>query len=94
MSPYNLTLSLPERLTLTENRLVLALLDREVGLHPDAGVVLNAAPLKVFDSSALALLLALRRRQTTRGKAFRVSGWPTRLNQLADLYGVRELLAP
>lgn len=92
MSPYNLTLSLPERLTQIETELVLALLDREVALHPDAGIVLNAAALKVFDSSALALLLALRRRQIARGRALRVNGWPSRLNNLAKLYGVRDLL--
>jgi phospholipid transport system transporter-binding protein len=92
MSPYNLTLSLPERLTLTEAELVLALLDREVALHPDAGAVLDAASLKVFDSSALALLLALRRRQLARGRALRVHGWPSRLSNLAALYGVRDLL--
>ncbi len=93
MSPYNLTLSLPERLTLGECQRVLALLDREAALHPDAYIVLDAAPLTVFDSSALALLLELRRRQGAGGKALRVSGWPSRLNQLAQLYGVRGLLA-
>lgn len=92
MSPYNLTLSLPERLTLKETELVLALLDREAALHPDAGIVLDAALLTVFDSSALALLLALRRRQLARGRALRVNAWPSRLSNLAALYGVRDLL--
>ncbi|MBT9465571.1 STAS domain-containing protein [Hydrogenophaga sp.] len=93
MSQYTLTLTLPERLTLAETTLILARLDRETALHPRAGVVLNAASLNVFDSSALALLLAVRRGQITRGKVLRVSGWPSRLNQLATLYGVRDLLA-
>lgn len=94
MSPYSLTLTLPQRVTQTEAELVLALLEREVALHPEAGVVLDAASLTVFDSSALALLLALRRRQTSQGRVLRVSGWPSRLSQLARLYGVRDLLPP
>jgi len=92
MIPYNLILTLPERLTLTEVSLVLALLDRQVALHPEAGIVIDAASLTVFDSSALALLLALRRRQVSRGRVLRVNGWSQRLAQLATLYGVRGLL--
>lgn len=92
MSPYILTLTLPQRVTQTETELVLALLEREVALHPTAGIVLDAAALTVFDSSALALLLSLRRRQTSQGRVLRVSGWPQRLAQLATLYGVRDLL--
>jgi phospholipid transport system transporter-binding protein len=93
MSRYSLTLTLPERLTQAETPFVLALLEREVALHPDAGVVLNVATLSAFDSSALALLLALRNQLAIRGKSFRVSCWPHRLHQLATLYGVRDLLA-
>lgn len=40
-----------------------------------------------------ALLLALRRRQIAHGMVLRVDGWPRRLNNLAALYGVRDLLA-
>ena len=46
----------------------------------------DASALGAFDSSALALLLQARRR------GFQVQGAPPKLRQLAQLYGVEELL--
>lgn len=86
-------LELPERLTLSEADVVLLRLGDEVSRHPGATVEVHAGSLRVFDSSALAVLLELRRRVLVQGKALRVSGWPGRLAELASLYGVRELLA-
>jgi phospholipid transport system transporter-binding protein len=87
------TLELPERLTLADADQTLARLDGELAQHADATVVVNAGSLQVFDSSALAVLLELRRRLMAQGKTLRVNGWPRRLEDLAALYGVRDLLA-
>lgn len=63
-----------------------------VGREADAQVVVNAAQLKSFDSSALAVLLALRRECARAGKRFIVQGLPDRLRDLAALYGIEALL--
>ncbi|MGE0097014.1 MAG: lipid asymmetry maintenance protein MlaB [Hydrogenophaga sp.] len=86
-------MALPERLTLEEAVLTLQGLDGRLAHQPDSTVVLDAAPLREFDSSALAVLLELRRRLQAQGRTLRVEGWPRRLQDLAGLYGVRELLA-
>ena len=54
-------------------------------------VVLDAAHLTNFDSSALAVLLGLRRVLTQRGSTLRVEGMTPRLRELATLYGVMDL---
>ena len=83
---------LPERLTLEEAVPALARLDDQLGRQADATAVLDASSLRDFDSSALAVLLELRRRLEARGKSLRVEGWPPRLKNLAGLYGVQDLL--
>jgi phospholipid transport system transporter-binding protein len=55
-------------------------------------VVLDAQALQDFDSSALAVLLELRRACLRRGKQLHIQGAPERLMHLAALYGVRALL--
>ena len=55
-------------------------------------VVVNAAALQRFDSSALAVLLDCRRFAVAMGLSFAVAGMPGRLRQLAGLYGVAELM--
>ncbi|MDP3252509.1 MAG: STAS domain-containing protein [Hydrogenophaga sp.] len=87
------TMALPERLTLEEAVPTLRRLDGQLAQQPDGMVVLDATSLREFDSSALAVLLELRRRLQARGKSLRVEGWPPRLQDLAGLYGVQELLA-
>jgi phospholipid transport system transporter-binding protein len=87
------TLELPERLTLAEADQTLARLGGQLASQPDATVVVHAGSLQVFDSSALSVLLELRRRLLAQGRALQVSGWPRRLEDLASLYGVRDLLA-
>ena len=53
----------------------------------------EASALQHFDSSALAVLLELRRQAQVRGQSFQVTGMSARLSELASLYGVDELLA-
>jgi len=52
----------------------------------------DASALVHFDSSALAVLLELRRQAQVRGQSFQVTGMSARLSELAGLYGVDELL--
>jgi phospholipid transport system transporter-binding protein len=52
----------------------------------------DASALQQFDSSVLAVLLALRRALLAQGAVLVVHGLPTRLRELATLYGVAELL--
>jgi phospholipid transport system transporter-binding protein len=59
-----------------------------------SAVVLEASGLSEFDSSALAVLLGLRRVLTQKGSALRVDGMTPRLRELASLYGVMDLLQP
>lgn len=68
-------------------------LKRQVQSQPGA-VVADASALQLFDSSALAVLLACRREALAAGKNFSVQGLPVRLRQLATLYGVAELVPP
>ncbi|MES2244568.1 MAG: STAS domain-containing protein [Pseudomonadota bacterium] len=68
------------------------------GLKPElfavatAEVVADAGALQQFDSSALAVLLECRRHALAAGKRFSVRGAPARLRELAELYGVAELI--
>ena len=55
--------------------------------------LIDASALTVFDTSALALILEARRRAHQRGKTLVVHGAPPKLLQLAQLYGVEELLS-
>jgi phospholipid transport system transporter-binding protein len=57
-------------------------------------VTLDASQLTEFDSSALAVVLGLRRVLTQKGRVLRVEGMTPRLRELASLYGVMDLLQP
>lgn len=62
-------------------------------IDASAGVVqLDAQDLQAFDSSALAVLLACRRRVQTSGRVLEVRNMPERLQSLAHVYGVHGLL--
>lgn len=54
---------------------------------------IDAAGLRDFDSSAVALLLEARRRAQARGAALVVRHPPAKLIELARLYGVENLLS-
>lgn len=84
-------LSLP--VTLTQEHARACLTQLTDGLRgEEAQVVVDAAPLRSFDSSALAVLLELRRECARAGKLFAVRGLPDRLRDLASLYGIEGLL--
>jgi phospholipid transport system transporter-binding protein len=57
--------------------------------HP---LVLDASPLQSFDSSALACLIEVRRRVLAWGGSLKVTGLPDRLQRLAQVYGLSDLL--
>jgi phospholipid transport system transporter-binding protein len=85
------TAILPERLTMSEGRATLeALLTK---LKTATITELDASHLKVFDSAAIALLLACQRQALTQGRSLIVTGVSDKLRNLARLYGVSELLA-
>ena len=48
--------------------------------------------LRVFDTSALAVLLECRREALALGKLFRVQGLPESLMGMAGVYGVDQLM--
>jgi phospholipid transport system transporter-binding protein len=62
--------------------------------HLKAGrcVSIDASALQQFDSAALAVLLACRRLALEGGQVLQVVGLSTRLQALARLYGVQDLL--
>jgi phospholipid transport system transporter-binding protein len=55
-------------------------------------IIVDAAPLVRFDSSVLAVLLECRREMLKTGQRFTLRDVPARLAELAQLYGVTELL--
>lgn len=80
-------MQLPATLTLAEAAAALRALPADGG----AGVV-DASRLQRFDTSALALLLQAKRRAQAEGRGLQVLGAPPKLAELAQLYGVDELL--
>jgi len=85
-------LQLPVTLTHSDATACLDQLSTGVRQEESADVVIDAGALKRFDSSALAVLLALRRECARAGKRFAVKGLPDRLRDLAALYGIEALL--
>jgi phospholipid transport system transporter-binding protein len=85
-------LQLPTTLTQSQAQECLEALTVGVQREPDSQVVVDAAALHSFDSSALAVLLALRRECARVGKRFAVRGLSERLLALATLYGIEGLL--
>ena len=85
-------LVLPSELTHRQASATLAMLLQGLRAVPGAQLVVDAAALQVFDSSALAVLLECRREALSERKAFAVKGLPAALAGMAALYGVAELL--
>lgn len=89
----NAVLALPAQLSVQLGRAPLEALTKAVDALPAGGAaVLDAAPLQQFDSSALALILGLKRHCQATGRSLQVQGLPERLCGLAKLYGVVELI--
>ncbi len=83
---------LPDTVTLAQAAALLPRLEAEVG-GASGRFVLDASQLATFDTSALALVLQARRLAEARGLAFELQSLPAQLRQLAELYGVGELLS-
>ena len=88
-----LMLNLPAKITHNDAGTLARNLTSQVSAQPDV-VVVGAQQLVEFDSSALAVLLACRRAALAAGKQFSVNSLPSKLTQLATLYGVVQLLKP
>ena len=86
-------LKLPSQLTHDQ---VSACLRQWRGQWPlgDGPVLVDASDLTRFDSSALAVVLDLRRQALAQGRTLELMSPSGRLMELAALYGVDELLAP
>lgn len=87
-----LSVPMPEQLTLSGAAQTLERLRDALVSQSGPVVVLNAEPLKVFDTSAVAVLLELRNALMGQGKTLQVARMPQRLRALVTLYGVAELL--
>jgi len=85
-------LVLPEELTHGTATACCRMLAQALRSDPAREAIADASALKVFDSSALAVLLECRREALAQGKSFAVSRLHPRLQALASLYGVGELL--
>jgi phospholipid transport system transporter-binding protein len=86
------TLSLPALLTHDQATACTRSLAVGIGAEQGERVFIDASALEKFDSSALAVLLQSRRDATASGKSFEVTGLPQQLRELANLYGISELL--
>ena len=78
---------LPATLTFDQAAAALAALPAD-----GSACAIDAGALREFASSALALLLQARRLAQAAGHGFEVRAAPPKLRQLAQLYGVHELL--
>jgi len=90
-----MVLVLPADLTRGQANACLQMLVQGLRATTDTqGVVVDAGALERFDSSALAVLLELRRESSAQGKCFAIQAMPKRLHDLATVYGIAELLSP
>lgn len=84
-------LSLSGRVTMGTATAELATLAPQ--LQQATSVVVDGGALENFDSSAIAVLLELRRQALRKSCSFTVEQLPARLRDLMTLYGVGELLS-
>lgn len=85
-------LVLPTELTHSQAGACLRMLVQGLHNHRESEVVVDARGLDRFDSAALAVLLEARRESLALGKRFSIRGLPQRLHNLANLYGIIDLL--
>ena len=85
-------LVLPNELTQSQATACLRMLVQGLRAQSGPEVVVDATALSRFDSAALAVLLEFRRETLAMGKRFSIRGLPTRLADLATLYGIDALL--
>ena len=86
------TLVLPEQLTMQTTAQALLVLQRALSSQAGPAVAIDAQGLRVLDSSAVAVLLELRRELQAAGRSMSLRHPPPRLSDLVSLYGVSELL--
>jgi phospholipid transport system transporter-binding protein len=82
-------MQLPQTLTLEVAGAALQTMQASAGGDT---LAIDASALQVFDTAALAVLLQALRQAQAKGRSFSVRGAPPKLTQLAQLYGVAELL--
>ena len=85
-------LSLPAVLTQAQAPAVTQALLQAVQGRAQNQVVLDVSALAEFDSAALAVILACRRAVMAAGGQLQLQGVPARVQTLAQVYGVAELL--
>jgi phospholipid transport system transporter-binding protein len=91
-------MQLPATATLAEASALVKQAEAAVmqGITADGGergvLRVDAGALAAFDTSIVAVLLHARRLALGAGRGFELVGAPTKLSQLARLYGVEELL--
>jgi phospholipid transport system transporter-binding protein len=85
-------LVLPPKLTHDEAPACVLMLRQGLAGQTGSSTVVDAGALAQFDSSALAVLLECRRESSALGRGFAVKSLPSRLRELASLYGVAGLL--
>jgi phospholipid transport system transporter-binding protein len=83
---------MPQRLTLNEAVQTLEQLSAALAGQAASTLQIDASSLEECDSSAVAVLLELRRRLLAQGKSLQVNHIPQRLKDLVGLYGMSELL--
>lgn len=86
------TLKLPNTLLHDQADACLAQWVAQLPPDPKPAVQVDASALLEFDSSALAVLLGLRRLVLSHGGTVQIKGMSPRLSELASLYGVLDLL--
>ena len=92
MSSHGTTLALPAHLTLGTAQEVLAGLSAGIAAASGPTLALDAQALTQIDTSTLAVLLECQRRAQARQLSLTVLQPPARLVELAQLYGVQDLL--
>lgn len=85
-------LTLPGELVHATANEALLVLTPALEAAAETQVTVDASALTRFDSTALAVCLALRRAAERAGKSLVWRGLPARLAELAKLYGIAELL--
>ncbi len=87
-------LLLPATVTMAEARDTLRMLTQAVSSETGEEVTLDASGMVRFDTSALAVLLECKRLAQANGQRFALVRVPSRLADLARLYGLDKLLLP
>ena len=84
--------SLPSVLTFEQASSVAAWLRAAAQVETSAALVLDASALQQFNTAALAVILEAGRYAQQHGRVMHIQKAPQALRELAQLYGVAELL--